>query len=99
MTAMITAEEEGRQLSDQQVVMTSMTFLTAGFESTNNLFTNLAFALHLHPHVLAEVKKDLSLVAFMVEEAMRWDAAAQGFVRSPKVDVELHGKTIPTGAQ
>ena len=30
---------------------------------------------------------------------MRWDAAAQGFVRSPTKEVELHGKTIPEGAQ
>jgi cytochrome P450 len=30
---------------------------------------------------------------------MRWDAAAQGFVRSPNSEVELHDKTIPAGAQ
>jgi cytochrome P450 len=30
---------------------------------------------------------------------MRWDAAAQGFVRSPIEDVKLHDKTIPEGAQ
>jgi cytochrome P450 len=30
---------------------------------------------------------------------MRWDAAAQGFVRSPTRDVPLHGKTIPESAQ
>ncbi len=30
---------------------------------------------------------------------MRWDAAAQGFVRSPNQDVELYDKVIPQGAQ
>ncbi len=30
---------------------------------------------------------------------MRWDAAAQGFVRSPTRPVELHGRVIPEGAQ
>jgi cytochrome P450 len=30
---------------------------------------------------------------------MRWDAAAQGFVRTPTQDVELHGRTIPEGSQ
>ncbi|MEX1143232.1 MAG: cytochrome P450 [Anaerolineales bacterium] len=99
MTAMLEAEEDGKRLSDHQVVMTSMTFLTAGFESTNNLFTNLVYALYLHPQVLEEVKKDLSQVGYLVEEAMRWDAAAQGFVRSPQIDVDLHSKTIPAGAQ
>ena len=39
MTAMLTAEEDGQRLPVEQVVVTTMTFLTAGFESTNNLFT------------------------------------------------------------
>lgn len=99
MTAMIEAEDEGHKLSEQQVVMTTMTFLTAGFESTNNLFTNIAHALFLHPQVYQELKDDPEQVAYMVEEGMRWDAAAQGFVRSPHQDVALHGKTIPEGAQ
>jgi cytochrome P450 len=30
---------------------------------------------------------------------MRWDAPAQGFVRTPTRDVVLHGKRIPAGAQ
>lgn len=30
---------------------------------------------------------------------MRWDAPAQGFVRTPTRDVTMHGKTIPEGSQ
>jgi cytochrome P450 len=45
------------------------------------------------------VKAQPELIPAFVEEGMRWDAAAQGFVRSPQHDVELHGKTIPEGAQ
>src|SRR5581483_4546497 len=99
MSAMLLAEEDGRRLAMDQVVVTTMTFLTAGFESTNNLFTNLTYALSLHPHVLAEVRANPDLIPAFVEEGMRWDAPAQGFVRSPTRDVELHGKLIPQGAQ
>lgn len=99
MTAMLLAEEDGKRLDEEQVVVTTMTFLVAGFESTNNLFTNLTHALALHPHIFSALKEDPSLVPAFVEEGMRWDAAAQGFVRSPNHDVELHGKTIPTNAQ
>jgi hypothetical protein len=99
MTAMINAEEDGQRLDLRTVVVTTMTFLTAGFESTNNLFTNLAHALSLHPHIFDELKANPELVSNFVEEGMRWDAAAQGFVRSPQHDVDLHGKTIPEGAQ
>ena len=99
MSAMFTAEEEGQHLDEKQVVMTTITFLTAGFESTNNLFTNLACALAMHPQVYREVRENPTLVPAFVEEGMRWDAAAQGFVRSPQHDVELHGRTIAEGAQ
>jgi cytochrome P450 len=99
MSAMLLAEEGGEKLSVEQVVVTTMTFFTAGFESTNNLFTNLANALSLHPQVYEEVRAHPELIPAFVEEGMRWDAAAQGFVRSPTRDVSLHGKTIPTGAQ
>jgi cytochrome P450 len=99
MTAMLNAEEDGQRLELEQVIVTTMTFLTAGFESTNNLFTNMAYALALHPGVLAELKTNPELFTNFVEEGMRWDAAAQGFVRTPTHDVELHGVTIPENTQ
>ena len=99
MSAMLLAEERGQRLSVEQVVVTTMTFLTAGFESTNNMFTNLAHALALHPEVLAEVRANPDLVPAFVEEGMRWDAPAQGFVRTPTRDIAVHGKVIPAGSQ
>jgi cytochrome P450 len=99
MTAMLVAEDGGRRLSLDQVVVTTMTFLTAGFESTNNLFTNLAYALALHPPLLAELQAHPDLIPAFIEEGMRWDAPAQGFVRSPTRDLPLHDKVIPDGAQ
>ena len=99
MTAMLMAEEDGQHLEFDQVVVTTMTFLVAGFESANNLFTNLAFALAQQPQTFAAVRADTALIPDFVEEGARWDAAAQGFVRSPMRDVELHGKTIPENAQ
>jgi hypothetical protein len=99
MTAMLNAEEGGQRLDTHTVVVTTMTFLTAGFESTNNLFTNLAHALAKNPAVFAEVKSNPALVPAFVEEGMRWDAAAQGFVRTPTEDIYLHGKVIPENSQ
>ncbi|MDE0628716.1 MAG: cytochrome P450 [Bryobacterales bacterium] len=99
MSMMLRADAGGRKLSREQVVITTMTFLTAGFESTNNLFTNLAHALALHQAVYRRVRRRPELVPDFVEEGMRWDAAAQGFVRCPTRDVDMHDKTIPAGAQ
>ncbi|HWT81293.1 MAG TPA: cytochrome P450, partial [Candidatus Methylomirabilis sp.] len=51
------------------------------------------------PDILARLRRERGAVPAFVEEAMRWDAAAQGFVRTPTRDVSLHGKVIPSGAQ
>ena len=99
MSAMLYAEVDGQKLEVEQVIVTTMTFLTAGFESTNNLFTNLIHALWLHPQALAELRSQPEAVPAFIEEGMRWDAPTQGFVRTPTRDVELHGTTIPEGSQ
>lgn len=99
MTAMLVTEEDGQRLPVEQVVVTTMTFLTAGFESTNNLFTNLTHALALHPEVRTEVQNTPELIPDLIEEGMRWDAPTQGFVRTPTRDLTLHGVTIPENSQ
>lgn len=99
ISAMLAAKEGAEALSPEQVAFTTMTFLTAGFESTNNLFTNMTLALSRHPHLLPRLKTDPAARDAFVEEAMRYDAAAQGFVRCPTHDLELHGRTIPEGSQ
>jgi cytochrome P450 len=99
ISAMISAEDEGARLSHEQVVVTTMTFLTAGFESVNNLLTNAANALARVPGLFAACRSDPGAIPQLVEETMRWDAAAQGFVRSPGSDVSLRGRLIPEGAQ
>jgi cytochrome P450 len=99
MSAMLAARQRAEQLTHEQVAVTTMTFLTAGFESTNNLFTNMVAALAAHTELLDRLRRDPAAVTPFVEEAMRWDAAAQGFVRSPTRAVTLHGHVIPEGAQ
>ncbi len=99
MSAMLGVRDEGERLSDDQVVVTTMTFLTAGFESVNNFLTNTVRALALDTEARRRVRDDLTLLPAALEEVMRWDAPAQGFVRTPTHDVELRDTTIPEGAQ
>jgi cytochrome P450 len=99
MSAMLAARDDGESLTHEQVAVTTMTFLTAGFESTNTLFTNMVNALALHPEIHTRLRGDTALVPAFTEEAMRWDAAAQGFVRSPTRDVEVGDTKVPAGAQ
>jgi cytochrome P450 len=99
MSAMLAAREDGEALTHEQVAVTTMTFLTAGFESTNNLFTNMVHALAELPEIHARLRADPALSGPFTEEAMRWDAAAQGFVRTPTRDLEIRDTKVPEGAQ
>jgi pimeloyl-[acyl-carrier protein] synthase len=99
MSAMLAAREDGEALTHEQVAVTTMTFLTAGFESTNNLFTNMVYALAELPEIHARLRADPALSGPFTEEAMRWDAAAQGFVRTPTRDLEIRDTKVPEGAQ
>jgi cytochrome P450 len=99
MSAMLAAREDGEALTHEQVAVTTMTFLTAGFESTNNLFTNMVHALAELPEIHARLRADPNLSGPFTEEAMRWDAAAQGFVRTPTHDLEIRDTKVPEGAQ
>jgi len=60
MSAMLAAREDGESLTHEQVAVTTMTFLTAGFESTNNLFTNMVHALAEVPDIHARLRADPS---------------------------------------
>jgi cytochrome P450 len=99
ISAMLVAGEDGTSLSAEQVSFTTMTFLTAGFESTNNLLTNMVAALAAHQHLLPVLQSSAAAREAFVEETMRWDAAAQGFVRTPTREVQLHDALVPEGAQ
>ena len=99
MSAMLAAREDGEALTHEQVAVTTMTFLTAGFESTNNLFTNMVHALAKLPEIHARLRAEPALSGPFTEEAMRWDAAAQGFVRTPTRDLEIRDTKVPEGAQ
>jgi cytochrome P450 len=73
--------------------------LLAGNETTTNLLGNTVDALFLHPEQLEKVQTDLSLVPELIEESLRWDSPVQMLQRSVKQPVEIHGVTIPKGAQ
>jgi cytochrome P450 len=100
LSAMILAEDDnGERLGLDQVSITIVTFLTAGFESTNNLFTNLAYALSIFPELYHRLKNNVEDIPAFIEEGSRWDSAAQGMVRTPTKDILLHNETIPENSQ
>ncbi len=69
----------------------------AGHDTTSASTAGAMLALARDPEQFAKVKADRSLVAGIVEEAIRWTTPVQHFMRMANDDVELSGVKIAKG--
>ncbi len=99
LTALIAAEEAGEQLAEEELISTCILLLAAGHETTVSLIGNGVLAFARHPEQFERLRHDPSLAAGAVEEVLRYDAPVQMAMRSAVEDVDIHGTTIPRGAQ
>ncbi|MBX6389280.1 MAG: cytochrome P450 [Frankia sp.] len=98
--AQITDEETGERhaLADADVLGFSFLLLTAGSGTTWKQLGITTYALLTHPHWLAAVRSDRSLLRGAVEESLRWMPTDPMFARHVKRDATLHGVRIPEGS-
>ena len=95
LSTLVTAELDGRTLTDTEV-MGFMGFLfIAGSQTTTQLIGNLIYRLLQHPDQLRMLKSDWSLLPNAVEESLRFDAPVNGLFRTNTRETEMHGVTIP----
>ncbi len=86
ISVLIRKEEDGDQLSPEELVWQVMGLILAGFETTTALITNVVRLLVLNPDQLALVRSDRSLIAGAVEEALRLEppvTAVRRFLHEP----------------
>ena len=94
---LIHVEEQGDQLSHDELITTVMLLFGAGFETTTNLIGNGLLALLDHPGELQRLRDDRSLMKTAVEELLRWDAPVQIDGRMVFEDVDVHGTQVTAG--
>ena len=94
-------EEDGRRvnLRDHDVKMFIILLATAGNETVTKLLAAMYLDLWRFPGERARLLDDPSLVENAVEEGLRFETPSQYQGRVTTRSVELHGKTIPTGAR
>src|SRR6266545_4208048 len=98
--ALVTAQEEGDRLTEDEVVQLTLVILAAGYESTASQIVNFTYALLTHPDQLALLRSRPDLMPGAVEELMRWVpllAVADVLPRYALADVELSGGTVRAG--
>lgn len=97
LTALVQAEDQGDQLSKEELYSFCIILLAAGHETTTNLIGNGLFALLKHPDQMERLANDPSLAESAVEELLRFDPPPQATTRRAREAFELRGKQIRAG--
>lgn len=95
---LVTAEIDGKRLSDERILAFLRLLLPAGAETTFRAFGNCLVALLTHPDALERVVADRSLVAAVIEETLRWETSVTIVMRNAVATTEIAGCPIPSGS-
>lgn len=97
LTWLLSAEVEGRPITDDEIARVLITFAIAGHETTVNAVGGLFHVLASDSALQARLRADRALVAGFVEEVLRVRSPAQLFARETTRDITVSGTTIPAG--
>src|SRR5699024_2724700 len=95
---LIIAEEQGDQLTEQELYGVVSLLIIAGHETTVNLISNSVMTLLEHPDQLELLKKQPELIHTALEESLRYNAPVEfSTSRWSGEDVEFEGKSMSKG--
>ena len=97
LSTLLTAEVDGKELTQADILMFCMVLLVAGNETTRNLISGGALALAENPDQKRRLLDDPELIPNAVEEMLRWVTPVMNFVRRATADTELRGRKIAKG--
>ncbi|MEM7288134.1 MAG: cytochrome P450 [Actinomycetota bacterium] len=95
LTALLTAELDGRVLTDGDVLGFMGFLFIAGSQTTTQMIGNMVWRLLQFPEQMELVQNDRSLIPNAVEESLRFDAPVHGLFRTNTRETDLHGVTLP----
>lgn len=97
---LVQVEENGDQLSENELISMIFLLILAGHETTLNLIGNGTLALLEHPDQLQLLRSDPSLLPTAVEELLRYTSPVSlSDERWATEDIPLYGKIIRKGDQ
>jgi len=97
LSELVAAEEDGDQLSEDELVATCILLLFAGHETTTHHLANGLAALLRFPRELERLRADPSLAPAAVEELLRYDGPIGAQVRIVQETQDFHGRTLKSG--
>jgi cytochrome P450 len=97
LSALVAVHDEGTGLTDDELTITAMLLLAAGFETTVNLLGNGTALLLRHPDQLAALRAGDASWATATDEVLRFDPPVQRTARLALHDTEVAGRRVPAG--
>lgn len=97
LTALVTPEDEGDALSEDELISMIVQLFFAGFETTEGLIGNGMLALFHNPEQRSLLQSYPEMAEAAVEEFLRYDNSVQRQSRVANEDIDLHDKTISKG--
>jgi len=91
---LLNAENEGDNLTEEEVVANSIMLMTGGQETTTNLIGNGILTLLHNPGEFEKIQTNPSLIPSAIEELLRFESPIQYTSRLAPKDVQIGGQTI-----
>ncbi|WP_151484581.1 cytochrome P450 [Streptomyces albicerus] len=98
VSALVRAEDDGRQLDDDQVLGIVALLLLAGHFTTSALLTNAVVTLDEHPEATVSLRADRAALPVAIEEVLRYRPSFPRVTRRVTREVELGGRRMPRDA-
>lgn len=90
-------DNDGRALSDRELVSMVLQILVAGIDTTTSAMSSAMYRMITTPGLEDQLRADPSLIGNFIEEVLRFDSPVQALWRRATRDVELGGKQIREG--
>ena len=98
ISVLATAEQDGKRLTDDEIIAFCRLLLPAGAETTYRSSANLMCGLLTHPDQLDAVRADRSLLPQAIEEGLRWEPPLLTILRTATEDTTVCGVEVKAGA-
>src|SRR5580658_9756676 len=97
--SLMTAEVDGQQLTDDEVVANTIITLIGGHETTTNLIAGGFLTLLRNPGSLEQLRTHPEIIGSAIEELLRFESPVQHTARIAPAEMQLGGKTIRKGSR
>ena len=97
MAALLSATDEGKRLTDEQLDAAVIDLLFAGHETTTNTMSSGMATLAQHPEAYASLRADPALIGTAVEEILRFCPSVHTNHRVARNDLTISGFPVSAG--